>query len=153
MRAYDRNGEWLETYVNTTVPYNGTRYLDIYDDHETAMLEIEAEGEWTVELQPTTFDNFVPRALLTPGDPDYGNLSTPSERSGKGDEVLFIVGDATAIHGTHKGSSNFIVLAVGGPARRTVFNEIGDYDGKAVRPLDAMILLVLTEGEWTIELE
>jgi len=139
--SYDANGERLELYVNTTDPYMGTRFLDVKNGDTTSMLEITADGPWSIELQPVAGLYLIERML-----------QPPAKRSGIGDEVLLVNGSATTIVGTHEGRGNFIVLAHGGRSK-LVFNEIGNYNGMSLLPDGTVILEVRTEGQWIIELE
>ena len=45
--GYAENGEYNDLFVNTTEPYSG---ITLDQSQTTTMLEIKAEGEWTVEL-------------------------------------------------------------------------------------------------------
>ncbi|MFI7250338.1 hypothetical protein [Micromonospora chalcea] len=123
--------------VNEIGSYTGKRWINLEDGSLTTQFEIEASGSWTLTIGTVA------------------QLATKSETgkaSGKGDDVLLLGGDATAVRITHRrGSSNFAVHAYslddgeGG----LLVNEIGAYSG--VRPLTTPALVQITaDGNWTV---
>jgi hypothetical protein len=123
--------------VNEIGAYTGKRWINLEDDSLTTQFEVEANGRWT----------------LTIGSVEQLATKAPSgSASGKGDSVLVLGGDASAVKITHrKGRSNFVVHAYsldtgeGG----LLVNEIGGYSG--TRPLTTPALVQITaDGNWTI---
>ncbi|MEU0078790.1 hypothetical protein ABZY58_12890 [Micromonospora tulbaghiae] len=123
--------------VNEIGSYTGKRWINLEDGSLTTQFEIEASGSWTLTIGTVA------------------QLATKAETgkaSGKGDDVLLLGGDATAVRITHRrGSSNFVVHAYslddgeGG----LLVNEIGAYSG--VRPLTTPALVQITaDGNWTV---
>ena len=114
------------------------------------ILEINADGAWTVDLtQPT---------------PDSGDhFATPWEQAGSGSAVFYWLDIDKGVHtvtGTHDGTRNFIVS--GFPTEgifkfeQLVFNEIGIFDGEAalqVTDSGPMLIRVMADGNWTLKID
>ncbi|MEU8072335.1 hypothetical protein AB0B20_21515 [Micromonospora sp. NPDC049151] len=123
--------------VNEIGSYTGKRWINVEDGSLTTQFEIEASGSWTLTIGTVA---------------QLATTSETGKASGKGDDVLLLGGDATAVRITHRrGSSNFVVHAYslddgeGG----LLVNEIGAYSG--VRPLTTPALVQITaDGNWTI---
>ncbi|MFG1765758.1 hypothetical protein ACGFIH_20650 [Micromonospora parva] len=123
--------------VNEIGSYSGKRWINLEDGALTTQFEVEATGSWTLTIG--SVDQMATKALS-------------GKASGKGDNVIVLGGEATAVKITHsRGSSNFVVhaysleTAEGG----LLVNEIGGYSG--VRPLTAPALVQVTaDGNWTI---
>ncbi|MEU8020410.1 hypothetical protein AB0B74_31065 [Micromonospora parva] len=123
--------------VNEIGSYSGKRWINLEDGALTTQFEVEVTGSWTLTIG--SVDQMATKALS-------------GKASGKGDDVIVLGGDATAVKITHsRGSSNFVVHAYsletgeGG----LLVNEIGGYSG--VRPLTAPALVQVTaDGNWTI---
>ncbi|SCE99395.1 hypothetical protein [Micromonospora mirobrigensis] len=123
--------------VNEIGSYSGKRWINFEDGALTTEFEIEATGSWTLTIG--SIEQLATKALS-------------GKASGKGDDVVVLGGEATAVKVTHtRGRSNFAVYAYsldtgeGG----LLINEIGGYSG--VRPLTApAIVQIAADGNWTI---
>ncbi|MGC5307668.1 hypothetical protein [Micromonospora zamorensis] len=123
--------------VNEIGAYTGKRWINLEDGALTTQFEVEAAGSWTLTIG--SIDQMATKA-------------TSGKASGKGDDVVVLGGDATAVKITHsRGSSNFVVHAYSLDSGEggLLVNEIGGYSG--VRPLTAPALMQVTaDGNWTI---
>ncbi|MET8118223.1 hypothetical protein [Micromonospora sp. NPDC005189] len=123
--------------VNEIGAYTGKRWINLEDGALTTQFEVEAAGSWTLTIG--SLDQMATKA-------------TSGKASGKGDDVVVLGGDATAVKITHsRGSSNFAVYAYSLESDEggLLVNEIGGYSG--VRPLTAPALMEITaDGNWTI---
>ncbi len=132
--GYDADGTRTELFVNTTDPYSGTT-LDL---ERTRKLEIDAEGEWEVELR-SVWDATV--------------LEIPGEMEGTGDYV-FLLGDepsAADISGNEE-SSHFAVHGIG-QRQHLLVNTTDEYEGRERVPGDVRILQVTAVGDWEMSIE
>lgn len=105
-----------------------------------ARLGIEADGAWTVELQPIT----------------EAPVWSDTEVSGSGDEVLLYESDADApvdVHATHSGESNFIVNAYPFSGDGLFVNEVGPFDGTVPMGEAPEYVEVVADGDWSLTFE
>lgn len=133
---YDGGGNRIDLLVNEIGTYNGTRPLDFDAAELTERLEIQADGNWTVVVEPITAATSV-------------RVPT-SNTSGQGDSVLILSGgspDTADI--SHSGESNFVVQAYGSSSRLLV-NEIGAYSGTVIVPRDTLVLEIVADGRWQL---
>jgi hypothetical protein len=141
IKSLDGHGKMLDILVSHVGVYSGTVLMDIDDDEgDIKALEISADGAWRLDIGPL----------------DKAPQFTGSA-SGKGDAVLVVPsgtlnGLATAKM-THKGKSNFIVKAHGGPYPDLLVNAIGNYDGEVVLPEETTVIEIIADGSWTIKVE
>lgn len=136
--SYDGRGNSLNLLVNVIGAYDGTRPLDFADSELTERLEIQADGAWSVAVEPLANAQAV-RVPTT-------NLF------GQGDTVLRLSGgspDTASL--THSGESNFIVTAYG-RSRRLLVNEIGNYEGTVIVPGDTAVLEIEADGDWQLSM-
>ncbi len=117
--------------VNKVGPYSGRRPVNLEDIDDAAQLSIEADGNWTVTLEPFTSMRH------------FGKKGT----FGAGDDVVFL--QASAVFNiTHDGSENFIVWDYATDGTELVVNEIGAYSGQHI--MSEGIIVVAADGAWTI---
>src|SRR5690606_8156136 len=99
--------------------------------------EVTAGGAWTIEILPLT----AARVAEVPGSIE-----------GMGDDVILLIGgtpDTATI--TNEGESNFAVWGYG-DSRSLLVNEIGDYSGTVILDADTVILVITSEGSWSINI-
>jgi len=136
---YDGNGSQIDLLVNEIGNYNGTRPLDFGASELTERLEIQADGSWTVLIEPIS---------------EAKSVRVPTTNtSGQGDMVLLLSGsspDTAEI--SHTGESNFVVQAYGN-SRRLLVNEIGNYSGTVIVPQDTLVLEIVADGRWQIAID
>lgn len=128
---YDQNNR-RNLLVNTIGDYDGS----VLVDHTgTYMLEIKADGNWSVNSQALS---------LTKDNNFYG----------KGDCVTSILNDAKGSWKiTNNGDSNFIVWSydVFTNKKDLLVNEIGSYSGVVfVKHNNGTIFQIISDGEWSI---
>lgn len=134
--SFDGSGNQIDLLVNDIGAYEGTRPLDFGSSELTERLEIQADGSWTVLVEPLSSAKTV-------------RVPT-ANTSGQGDMVLLLSGsspDTAEI--SHTGESNFIVQAFGN-SRRLLVNEIGNYSGTVIVPQDTFVLEVQADGRWQL---
>ena len=135
---YDSNGEKIDLLVNIIGRYQGTVPIDFLDNQHTARFEVNASGQWEIQVLPLS---------------EIRREQIPGTITGTGDDVIFLDGtnpDLLQIDAT-KAKGNFAIWAYGN-RRNLVVNEIATYQGTVVVSRDT-IILVISEGggEWTIE--
>lgn len=131
--AEDAQLRHIDLLVNTIGNYGGTVAIDFTGRTSTAVLEIEADGPWTIELRsPLAARQFT------------------TTISGTGDDVVNYRGGARPATFTHNGESNFAVWHYATSGRDLLVNTIGVYSG--TRPLrGAGFLVIEADGAWTVK--
>lgn len=135
VKAYDSFAEYIDLLVNTTSQYSGVTYDPT---QSTAMLEISATGDWTIELVSIyTMD-----ALIS------GNSI-----SGEGDAVLQVFAPVlTADIQGNDAAAHFSVKSydMDGWYLDLLVNTTDPYSGTVMMGLDVSTLVISAEGPWTI---
>ena len=135
VKAYDSFAEYIDLLVNTTSQYSGVTYDPT---QSTAMLEISATGDWTIELVSIyTMD-----ALIS------GNSI-----SGEGDAVLQVFAPVlTADIQGNDAADHFSVKSydMDGGYLDLLVNTTDPYSGTVMMGLDVSTLVISAEGPWTI---
>jgi hypothetical protein len=119
--------------VNRIGAYTGTVGMDLKSSQHTKALQITSNGPWTV-----TIHSLASLRAFT------GNATT-----GTGDDVVIYRGSAGAAAITNTGSSNFAVWTYGGRSNLAV-NEIGAYTGTVIWQKGPSLVVVTSDGPWTI---
>ena len=134
----DSSGNKIDLLVNTIGSYSGTRLIDALQGQQTAALQIQADGNWSVTLKPL--------ALLRVWD---GTGSW----TGKGDDLVVIQSGAftglDSVQITNSGQSNFVVWA-DGDTKNLLVNEIGNYSGEQLMPAGTVLLEIQSDGAWSL---
>ncbi len=139
------NGEWVDLLVNEIGNYSGKKAVGI-DSKGTYLLDIEADGNWTVNI--------------TQPRPSSG-VKKPINFTGTGDDVpqfmYFKKKGLARFNMSHSGESNFVVWLFNEKGNRVdlLVNEIGNYNGStSVRiPKKGVYLLDITaDGSWSISI-
>ncbi len=134
-------GEYDDLFANAIGEYDGETAALI--DQGTYLLDIEADGDWSVEIRQ-------PRA--TSGEP------LPQSLRGNGPGVAGPF-EFTGTHiatASHSGESNFIVevYPMRGDFAELVVNEIGQFEGESTFRFDGLgWVAVQADGDWTLALE
>ena len=134
----DANGASLDLLVNTTDVYKGVRPLDFRAGEHTTRFEVNATGNWQIEVAPLALAE---------------SLNVPGKYAGKGDQVLLLTGatpDLAKISGNAE-RRFFAVIGYGGSSDLLV-NTTDPYDGTVILGSDAIVLEVTATGTWQIEL-
>ena len=133
VKSIDANGGSVDLLVNEIGMYSGivTTY---FDSKDSAMLEINANGNWTATFKP----------LTSMQKAENGSTFT-------GDNVVYIdEGKLTKIAFSHDGSSNFAVKGVGLNSSKLLVNEIGAYNGTVAWNQPQSFFVVSADGNWTV---
>jgi hypothetical protein len=139
--TYDTSGD-KDLIINTIGAYDGRIPIQLSDrDLPVVTLEIEAGGEWTVEILPISKE-FVEI------------LEAPGIFEGKGDNMIGVKGSASTITAKCNKDVNFAIWSYSATqGRDLLFNEIGPYEGTKVLPKDTFFLVIEGECDWSIELK
>jgi hypothetical protein len=121
--------------VNTIGAYTGTVGMDLDSGQHTKALQISSNGPWTV-----TIHSMAHLRTFT------GNATT-----GTGDDVVIYRGNTGAAAITNTGSRNFTVWTYGDTSDLAV-NEIGPHTGTAVWQKGPSLVVVTSNGPWTISI-
>lgn len=131
--SLDSANHQVDLLVNDIGRYSGTTLLQAGNGAAPAKLKIEADGRWTLTIRPVA----------------QAPKLTSGKRAGTGDAVLLYEMPAADWRITHKGSSNFVVTAVGNDDGLLV-NEIGRYDGVVPMSDGPAVLVIQADGAWTL---
>jgi hypothetical protein len=138
IESFDDAGEQVDLLVNTTDPYEGVVLMDIRDDDNSTRLQVQAEGEWYIELRPLSTAR---------------RVSVPGTIEGTGDDVIIIDGepDIAQISGNADGRY-FGVIGYSNRSNLLV-NTTDPYDGRVIVARDTILIEVEAVGSWTITFE
>ena len=142
MVAYGTDDNLLHKLIVTEEPYEGIRLLDGSPEKNTAMLEIRAVGPWQIKLIP----------VIQPYMAEY-IIDVPGEFSGNGDVVVLTRGQSSSITGNYTGDKHFVIFAHGTKTGGLVFNEQGIFTGDGLLPENTVMLEIMSEGDWEIEIK
>jgi hypothetical protein len=113
---------------------SGTYPIGLAGDPAPSYLRVDADGEWVIEIKP------IEDARVWPSDSIIGN----------GADVLRYEGGAAVLDYTNTGVSNFIVRYQRDAGYDLLVNEIGPISGATAMQAGPGIVIVDTEGEWTL---
>lgn len=134
--SLDSDLEQLDLLVNTIGDFAGTTILDRNDGENTARIEVEADGTWTIELAPlSTASQFTDKA------------------QGTGPDVLIYQGPTGVATLKNQGQGNFAVWFFSTETSDLAANEIGNYSGEAVIPEGPTAVQIESEGKWSISVQ
>lgn len=138
VESYNDAGEQVDLLVNTTDPYEGIVLVDVGDDDNSTRLQVQAEGEWSIELRPLNTAR---------------RVSVPGTIEGTGDDVIIIDGepDIAQISGNADGRY-FGVIGYSNRSNLLV-NTTDPYDGRVILARDIILIEVTAVGAWTITFE
>lgn len=135
--GYTADGERAGSLVNEIGPYEGIRPVNLRDP-EIKELDITADGNWKVIIQPLF---------------EAQSVEPSGATEGSGDAVLLVAdNDAASVEVSHTGESNFQVIAWGS-RRSGMVNEIGSYEGRVRMPADAVLLEIVADGSWSFNFD
>ena len=135
--------DYLDLLVNEIGPYRGTVIQELgrswMGTSTLGMLEISADGDWTVSIKPLS------KAKKWNGKP----------LSGSGDLVLKVpkgVAAKNKLSMRHSGDSNFAVITYSSKGKYLDLkaNEIGNYTGKKTFGKGVSYIVIQTQGDWKI---
>lgn len=138
VRSYGNDGQRLDLLVNTTSPYDGRKPLDFLVGEHATRFEVSATGPWTISILPLTAAQV---------------LRVPGSIEGRGDDVVFLIGDtpdlATIVG--NDSSRHFAVRGYGSGRPRLLVNTTDAYQGTVSLDADTLILVISAAGDWTID--
>lgn len=136
VNGYDSNSESTGLLVNTTEAYEGTT---IDPSQETVMLEVNAEGDWSIEVQSI-----------------FGTetISSGETVSGSGDSVILVSshGNTAKISG-NADKRHFAVKSYGTERDKLLVNTTDEYDGTVMLIGEPIILEIKAVGNWSISFD
>jgi hypothetical protein len=133
------DGSENDLLVNVIGNYAGTVLFDANVGEHSVAFKVESNGSWTITISPLT----------------AARKWDPTNRlSGKSDDVIQVsppTSGLTTATITHKGSSNFAVIAYSqSTGTDLLVNEIGNYSGQSALPDGTFLLQVEADGTWTV---
>ena len=131
----DSNNESIDLLVNTTEPYDGIRPLDFLEDEQTVRFEVQATGEWTIEILPLTEARIV---------------SVPGTIEGTGDDVVIVVGDGDTADISGNASGRFFAVIAYSNRANLLVNVTDPYEGRVIMPANTSLLEIVARDDWSI---
>ena len=135
LKAYDETG-YYDLLINTSKVYDGK----VFDgDFNKNTLEVNAQGEWTIEVL------------------DLTNASTHIEQgqtvTGHGDDVLLVYSYGKTATFKQNGKGHVAVKIYDGRGYYDLaVNESGEYEGKFMLGKNPCIITVESESDWELTL-
>lgn len=135
----DANNEQIDLLVNTGDPYDGVRPLDFLKGEETVRFEVQAVGEWTIEVLPISMIKAYP-------------VTAPI--MGTGDDVIRLIGSNldTAIITGNPESRYFGIQGFSDSGIDLLVNTGDPYNGTVILDPTTFILVIQAIGEWSIQI-
>ncbi|MEW9532337.1 hypothetical protein [Microbispora sp. NPDC049125] len=134
----DPRGAAQSAIVNEIGTYKGTVLLNEEDGSETAALKIQADGSWTVTLEPLSMTRVWSGAAVDGRSDDVVRLDPRSS-------------GLTTVNARHSGSSNFIVDAYTENGEENLVNEIGSWHGEVPLPDGTILVTIKADGVWSLK--
>jgi hypothetical protein len=136
--SFDDAGKQIDLLVNTTDPYDGVVLIDVRKNDKTTRLQIESDGDWTIEILPLSSA----RRVAVPGAVD-----------GTGDDVIIVDGtpDTAKISGNADG--NYFGVWAYGKSADLLVNTTDPYEGRVIVGKDTSVIEISAEGGWQITFE
>ena len=142
MVAYDSDDNLLRKLIITEKPYLGTRLLDGSPDKNTAVIDIRAVGPWQITLIPVT-QPYIAQYII----------DVPGPLSGNGDVVVLTRGESSSITADYSGDKHFVIHAQARATASVVFNKQGAFTGEELLPENTIMLEIMSEGDWEIDIK
>ena len=136
--GFDEAGKQTDLLVNTTDPYDGITLLDARKGQTTTRLQVEAQGDWTIEVRPLA----MARAAAVPGT-----------TSGAGDDVLLLDGEPDTAHIVGNAEGRYFGVIGHGKRYDLLVNTTDPYDGRVIVNRDTVVIEVKATGEWEVTFE
>lgn len=140
VKSYDTSGNYTDLLVNTIGFYAG-QVTTYFDYAESAMLEIKANGNWSMTFKPMSA---MTRVVPNPAEEAKGGIY-------EGDYVVYVDDEPLKVVGfVHRGSSNFSVKAVAPTETKLLVNTIDEYKGTVIWDEPQSFYVVHADGRWAI---
>lgn len=144
---YRLDGEKIISMVNRIGPYDGWQVAP-----DLGALEIVSDSSWTVTVYEWSIERMIERGLI---------LFNGESFSGSGDSVVLLgpnsdegghTNGLVRMKVNNTGPGNFVVRwIVFGESVDILINEIGDYEGTVPIRDMASLVIVESEGDWTLD--
>lgn len=133
----DADNNHIDLLVNRIGTYTGTVLIDIHDADLTKRFEITASGTWSITVSPLD---------------SVRREKVPATIVGYSDDVIYLDGAPpdTLIVDASEAKGNFVIFA-DGKSHDLLVNEIAPYSGTVLVPKGALVLEVLSERAWSIQ--
>jgi hypothetical protein len=135
--AVDASGNQTDLLVNTIGSYSGTLLFDEQGGSHTDAFEVEADGSWTITINPVT---------------EAFRWNGSETLSGSGDDVVILDPASSGLKSTtltHSGEGNFAVWIYSPSGTDLAVNEIGQFSGEVLIADGAFLIEVTADGPWT----
>ena len=109
------------------------------NEEPVSRFEIMSSGNWVIALYPFSVEYM-------------DTLQIPGKYEGIGDSVVVIIGEPDIVTFSTTEQDNFIVYAFTSDGRDLILNEIGPYSGEKILPSDVVLLTILMNGSWTMDI-
>nr|BFE81820.1 hypothetical protein GCM10020093_044210 [Planobispora longispora] len=125
-----------DLHVNHIGAYSGTIVYNLYNWHKTSAFEINADGNWRVEVKPiTSAPLWKTRTIRLSGD---RVLKLPTTVRG-----------LKTMRYRHSGAGHFAIHAFGSAGNpHLLVNKVGKTSGKVVLPAGVRYVSVKADGAW-----
>ena len=145
IKQLDSNGELIDLSVNTIGNYQGLRPMNWLDDEVATILEIQASGNWTIEIRELSPEN-------------VNMVAAPGAYAGNGDDIVRVSGSGTTVSFKCEKRSNvpgnIAVWSFASEGNRSLLvNDICPYEGKKVLPAGTFVMDVTAPGAWEMTIE
>lgn len=130
--ALDQDLQRLGGVINEIGNYAGTRLINA-NSADIRFIQVEADGNWTIDLIDAT---------ALPESPDT--------MMGQGDAVWLYSGQGGIFAATHDGESNFVVQVITSDSTDIAINEIGTFTGRIPVSAGLAFVVVQADGTWTL---
>ena len=139
IKSYDKNGAYIDLLVNTTDSYDGIVPVN-FNGEKITRFAIAASGKWSMDILPLS---------------SARTFSIPGKIDGTGTDVVIITGgipDMAKITG-NKQSRYFGVKGfnINGEYIDLLVNTTDPYEGKVILNGEISVLVIASEGTWTID--
>lgn len=136
--SFNANGEQVDLLVNTTAAYDGRVLMDVRKGESTARLQIEGQGDWTIEILPLSAAR---------------HAAVPGVTAGTGDDVLILDGVADTARIVANADGRYFGIWGYGDRANLLVNTTDPYDGRVIVGKDTKVLQVSGSGDWEITFE
>jgi hypothetical protein len=135
---YGPDSEYIDLLVNTIGAYEGIVALDLLEGEHSVRFEVTASGPWTLEILPLI---------------EARGETVPGLIQGIGDDVFFIDEGFpdTAFVDASTASGNIAIWAFT-DFRDLIVNEIAPYQGTVLMDPNTVLVVVNTEGPWSMDI-
>jgi hypothetical protein len=136
--SFDESGKQVDLLVNTTDPYDGVVLMDARKDEKTTRLQVESDGDWTIEVKPL--------AAARHG-------AVPGVVEGSGDDVFILDGDPDTAQISGNADGDYFGVWAYGKSSDLLVNTTDPYEGRVIIGKDTVVIVVSAASGWKITFE